>query len=90
MDYDSDTPGFCVREFSEGTDELQDNCSAECDHINEEDQISVYKEDNCINDCTELSSDAPCHSPLSPFEVVGMDFDDLEPALNLMISTLIL
>ena len=38
MDYDSDTPGFCVREFSEGTDELQDNCSAECDHINEEDQ----------------------------------------------------
>ena len=38
------------------------------------------KKTNCISDCTELSSDAPPHRPLSPSEVVGMDFDDLEPA----------
>ena len=82
VDYDSDTPGFYVREFSECADELEDDYSAECDHINEEEQMNVYEEDNCISVCTELSFDAPPHSPLSPSEVVGMDFGDLDMPNN--------
>ena len=74
------TPGSCVNEFSECTDELEHNCSAECDRINEEDQMSAYEEDDCVSVCTEYSFVAPPHSPLSPSEVVGMDLDDTHVA----------
>lgn len=77
LDYDSDTPGSCVRDFSKCTDEPEDDYS-NCN--NEEDQMNVYEENDCISVCTELSFDAPPHSPLSPSEVIGMDFDDFDMA----------
>ena len=71
VDYENSI-GSHVSEFCEYADELED----ECDCINEEDQMSVNEEDDCISVCTEYSFNAPPHSPLSPSGVVCMDLDD--------------